>query len=86
MLVHSHNDKIKLLPALPSQWPHGSVTGLRARGDYTVDIHWNNGELAKAIINAGERSTGTVKIVFGDNGKTLALQPFESAIVGPKDF
>ena len=38
MLVQSQNDEIHVLPALPKAWPKGRVTGLRARGDVTVDL------------------------------------------------
>ena len=40
MLVQSQNDESSL-PALPKAWPRGSVTGLRARGDVTVDLRWD---------------------------------------------
>ena len=86
MLLHSHNHEIKLLPALPSQWPEGHVRGLRARGDYTVDLRWKGGELVEATVHAGERATDTVRVVYGNKPVQLSIKPGEAASIAKNDF
>lgn len=52
MLLQSNQGIINLLPALPNQWHTGYVSGIRARGNYCVDLEWKDGKLIKAVIHA----------------------------------
>jgi alpha-L-fucosidase 2 len=52
MLLQSHMDEIYLLPALPDELKTGKITGLKARGGYTINMEWKEGELVSAEIFA----------------------------------
>ena len=61
MLLQSHTGEIELLPALPPAWKQGSVSGLRARGGYTVSVKWQGGALAAATVQAHAGGPCTVR-------------------------
>jgi alpha-L-fucosidase 2 len=80
MLMQSYDDQIILLPALPTAWPKGHVTGLKARGGFTVDLHWADMTLERVTIRSafGEKTT----LVLGDDRLPLALKKGQSATFG----
>ncbi|HMY42914.1 MAG TPA: glycoside hydrolase family 95 protein, partial [Chitinophagales bacterium] len=53
MLLQSHLEKIQLLPAVPKAWSKGSVYGLKAMNNFTVDIIWDLDLQTQAIIHSG---------------------------------
>lgn len=59
MLIQSHLGTpderiIELLPALPSSWSKGRISGIKARGNFTFDLEWEKGKLRKATVYAGK--------------------------------
>lgn len=52
MLLQSHAGSIRLLPALPTALPNGSVTGLRVRGAFEVDLAWSDHRLQQVHVRS----------------------------------
>ena len=77
MLLQSHTDVLAILPALPKAWPEGKVTGLKARGNFEVDLAWENGKLSQVEIRS--LSGGERKVRYG--AKVVSLDFTENPVI-----
>jgi alpha-L-fucosidase 2 len=77
LLVQSQSGEIELLPALPSAWPSGKISGLCARSGYQVGIEWKDGKLISATVK-NVSGDGHVKLRYGSKVVELMLKPGEA--------
>jgi len=76
MLIQSHeNGIIRLLPALPKAWSSGKVKGIRARGDITVDMVWEEGEITILSLISGKDQT--ITLFYNGSEMTILLKKGE---------
>jgi alpha-L-fucosidase 2 len=77
MLLQSHMDEIHLLPALPVEFSTGKITGLRARGGYSIDMEWKDRELIHAdIYNARDGALPVIRL----KDKIIDIKDYEDVI------
>jgi alpha-L-fucosidase 2 len=64
---------VYLLPALPDVWEKGEIKGLKARGNFLIDIKWDGHSLKQATVKAivggvcRVRTNTPVKLEGSDN-------------------
>ena len=62
MLVGSEPGHIRLLPALPEQWPTGSIEGVLARGAIEIErLEWTP-EKVEVALRSKEKQTITLEL------------------------
>ena len=79
MLLQSHESFISLLPALPTAWKDGSITGLVARGGLVIDLIWKNHQLESASITA--KNGGEYQLKYKDKVSVHYLKPNEKVML-----
>lgn len=66
MVAQAEDGCVYLLPALPTEWPEGSVKGLRLPGGYLIDASWKNGTPQEVTVRTPQGKPAP-KVVW--NGK-----------------
>ncbi|MGV3603704.1 MAG: glycosyl hydrolase family 95 catalytic domain-containing protein [Dyadobacter fermentans] len=84
MLLQSQTGVIELLPALPDAWPAGSVKGLKARGNVTVDEVWENGKLKAVTLTSATAQKRVLK--YGSKTIDAALAAGKAKTWTANDF
>ena len=74
MLLQSYDDVITILPALPSAWAEGSVKGLKAQGNYTVDETWAGGKATIVNITNNLDKAREVKVRLNKEVATYSIE------------
>ncbi|MGH1549719.1 glycosyl hydrolase family 95 catalytic domain-containing protein [Leifsonia poae] len=84
LLLQSHAGVIHLLPALPSAWPEGRVTGFGARGGLTVDLEWSEGSLTTAVLRNPGSEPREVRVRYGDTETRVSIPASGEYVVQPE--
>lgn len=86
MVAQSHMGYVHLLPAIPEAWAKGSITGMRVRGGYELDLEWKDGKLVKATIKGDPTATGTLSVRYRDSRIDIEISKGESKTLTPDLF
>jgi alpha-L-fucosidase 2 len=73
MLIQSTHEEIRVLPALPQQWPSGSLKGVRVRGGGRVDLAWNEGRLTELKLQSDHATK--YRLHYGDQSAEIHAGP-----------
>lgn len=75
MLLQSTDSEIRVLSALPRQWPTGSLEGVRVRGGARVSLTWDKGRLTSLTLECARPVR--YRVDYGEQSRDLRLTPGE---------
>ena len=87
LIVQSHDGAITLLPTLPERWKDLRVKGLKARGNFTIDISCKNGVIEFADIKSCVGGKAYIRceeffnVEVRSDGRRIAYSANEDTIV-----
>ena len=85
MLLQCVSGEIHLLPALPAAWPSGSVSGLRARGGFEVDLSWSGGKLSSVRLRSNTGG-GQAALRYRDQVRRVRVDSRRARTLSLRDF
>ncbi len=71
MILQSQGNELNLLPAVPAQWPDGSMHGIKGRGACIINLDWQNGQLVKVVVRS--EKGGVYNLRYKGIKKTIKL-------------
>ena len=87
MIMQSQSDTIEVLPALPTAWAAGSMKGMKAVGNFTVDIEWakNAATSVRIVSHKGQplmiKAQGIAGKVVKKNGTAIGVSIIADDVV-----
>ena len=79
MLIQSTPEEIRVLPALPQQWPSGRLNGVRVRGGGKVDLTWNEGRLTELRLQSDHATK--YRVHYGDQSAEIHVGPHKPMVL-----
>jgi hypothetical protein len=83
MIIQSSPKSIDILPALPDQWPNGSIKGVWTRSGVTIDLDWKDGKPIKAGLKA--KHATEISVRFKDKEWPVNLAQNETKSINLKE-
>lgn len=87
MLLQSHDGFVHLLPALPTKWTSGAISGLRARGGFEVALTWTENQLSETRVTSHLGGVLPIRsqVPLQIEGGSLMVNPVENHLLVPMD-
>ncbi|RAP75897.1 glycosyl hydrolase family 95 catalytic domain-containing protein [Paenibacillus montanisoli] len=85
MIVQSHNEFVELLPALPSAWQSGTISGIRVRGGFEISLKWERMQAYRltvkcCISNTFKLKSDTPVLICEEGKENRVIEPMEGLL------
>jgi alpha-L-fucosidase 2 len=82
-VVQDRGGAVRVLPAIPEQWPEGACRGIRCRGGLAVDLAWADGALSTLTVRRLGGEDRPVRIRYRDRSTRIRVAPGAAVRLGP---